>query len=481
MLGQDPLWTKKDRISRSSSGPVLLIYLAVVLGTVAAGYLVATDMPKWAVALAAVSFALPLIAQRMLLLKVLSFLAPIYWLPFVPPTTYEAFRDVLFLAFFVALAFAVITQKSKFERLPQDSGLKSIALFLLAMVPSVLFSPQFLQSSFLWLKALQAALFYVGLLLIVDTEEQVRQLLIWFALGQLLSVGVLWLETISTALRVSLPWDVPFVETTRFGRGELGLSYRRVAFSNSTAHILPLILGLGFARKDASKVIWGSTAVMAFGAILVSRGRAGLVAGIVVIGLMLWKCSRRYAIILVVVVLLVAFISPFLIVDRFVKSAEWTYAVEGWQRYDRLSGSRISAFISAIELMRRHPFFGVGLGYYTIALERFESLEKLGLDWVRLSGAHNLYLDVGSEAGVISALAAIAFMIWALRKGWRAFQTCPDRAFATTLFGVVVAQFVTSLFEVEIFWTIMRAFPFWIALTGIVKFYSPKAQLEHQQ
>ena len=478
MLGQDTSWAKKDRISRLSSGPVLLIYLAAVLGTITAGYLVATGMLKWAVVLAAVSLGLPLLARPVFLLKVLSFLAPIYWLPLVPPAIYEAFRDVLFLAFFVALALAVITQKLKFERLLQDSGVKFIAVFLLAMVPSVLVSPN-LRSSLLWLKALQAGLFYVGLLLVVDTEKQIHQLLLLFALGQLLSIGMLWLETISAAPGDVGNGRVSYVETTTFSKGELGLSYRRNAFSNSTAHILPIILGLGLARKGASKVIWVSSAVVAFGAILVSHGRAGLVSALVVIALMLWKRSRRYAMILLIVTLLVAFTFPSLIGDRFVSNPEWTYAVEGWARYDRLLSGRISAYLSAFEMMREDPFFGTGLGYYSSSLRHFESLAELGLD-AQASSAHNLYLEVGSGAGVFSALAVTAFMIWVLRKGRRAFRTFPERAFANVLFGVVVAQFVTSLFEVEIFWTIMRAFPFWIALTGLVRFHSPPVQLEQR-
>jgi len=480
MLRQDLFSAKQDRIIRSNTGYTSLILLAAVLGTIAAGYLVATGRYRWTAALAAVSLVLRLLTRPELLLKFLSFLAPIYWLPFVPPTTYESFRDVLFLAFFVALAFGLFTHKLKFEELPKDSGLKFITLFLIAMIPSVLISPSFWRSSVIWLRALQAGLFYVGLLLVLDREQQIRQLLVLFMLGQLLSVGVLWLETISVALGVSPPWTIPFT-LYKFGRGELGLSYRRTAFANTTAHVLPIVLELALARRGTARVIGISTAVLTLGAIVVSRGRAGLIAALVVIYLVIWKRSRYYAMVLLIVAVVIAFIFPSLIRHLFVTSREWIYAAEGLRRYDRLLGGRIAMFISAIELIKAHPFFGAGLGSFRSTLEYLESLKTFRLDRPQACVVHNLYLQVGSESGIIAALALITFMIWALHKGWKAFQAFPEQSFASVLFGVLAAQFVTSLFEVEILWTIMRAFPFWIALTGIVKFYAPKAQLEHQQ
>jgi O-antigen ligase len=400
-------------------------------------------------------------------LSIVSFLAPIYWLPFVPLTTYETLRDALFLFFFVALAFAVMTRQLRIELLPQKSGLEFVVVFLLSMVPSLMISPDFLQGSIWWLKALQAGLFYLGLLLVVDTKKRVRQLLILFMLGQLLSVGVLWLETISSVVGINLPWDVPFTMWTS-SRGEIGLSFRRTAFSGSTAHILPIVLGLGSVRKGISRLIWVCIFVAALGAIIVSGGRGGLIAGLAVIFLTLWKKSRIYALILGFVTLLISFIAYPVITNLFVSSPEWTFWVDGWQQYNRLSGGRLALYTAAIELIGQYPFFGVGLGSFSDSLQSLETLGKL--EFVPKTGPHNLYLGVGSESGIFSALVLVAFMIWALRKGWMASQVLPGRTFATPLFGILVAQFLTSLVEVEIFWTIMRAFPFWIALAGIVKF-----------
>lgn len=452
----------------------LSIYLAAMFGAITAGCLVAIEEPQWAALLVGVSFALPLIPQPNLLLKVLSLLAPIYWLPFVPPTTYEMFRDILFLAFFVALALATATRKLRFERLRQESGLKLLAVSLLAMAPSVVLSPNFAQSSIIWLKAVQAGLLYVGLLLVIDTEEQVRQLLMLFVWGQLLSIGMFWLETASTAIGMSLPWGIPY----QWG-GWSGLSYRVTAFSNSTAHILPLVLGASLARRGPSRMFWIAITILTLGATLVSRGRAGILAGLVVVFLLLWKKSRVSTVILFGVAVLIALTFSSRTLEYIaIHSPSWVSSATGWQRYDRLSGQRIARYIIAIEMVKQHPFSGVGLGSFSDLVEFYQAPE---MDRIYGSETHNLYLQVASEAGIIAAMFLVAFIIRALRKSWKASQGFPKQSFASVLFGVLAAHFVTSLFEVEILWTIMRAFPFWIALTGITKFYSPQAKLGHQQ
>jgi O-antigen ligase len=440
----------------------LLFYTAAVLGATAVGCLVAIDRTSWAVALAIVGFIPLLLYRRVLILKVTTFLAPICWLPFVPLATYETFRDALFLGFLGAVAGAVLSGQLRFELPRQGSGLKFIVIFLLAMVPSVLISSSISEGSVLWLRAVMTGLFYIGLLLVVDAEEQVRQLLILFMAGQLLSVGVLWLEVVAETVGVRLPWDIPFTLWT-YSRAELGLSYRRTGFSGSTAHILPIVLGLAFAHKRKLRAAWVFVLFACFAAILVSRGRGGLLAGIIVVILMLWEKSKGWTSALLILALLVAFIAPSLITDRFIQSPEWMRSVEGLQWYDRLSSGRLSLYIAGIEMVKQHPFFGKGQGAFA---------ETLGL------GAHNLYLEVAGEAGIVSASALITFMIWALVRGWTAYRTSPKWTFATPLFGILVAQFVTSLVETGIFWNLMQAFPFWIALTSVVKFYSrPKTDV----
>jgi O-antigen ligase len=219
--------------------------------------------------------------------------------------------------------------------------------------------------------------------------------------------------------------------------------------------------------------MWLVFAVVCFGAMVMSRGRAGILVGSVVIALWLWNRSRRGAIALFTVVLLAIIAFPWFIQQTFVYNPERVAAAAGLQQYDRLTAGRIGRYFVALELVRRNPVFGAGLGTYGDASEAVNLSE---LDRVEGSTAHNLYLQVASESGIIAALAVTLFMVWALGRGLRAYRAHPNSAVVFTFCGVIAAQFATSLVEVEVFWTVMRAFPFWIALAGLVRFYPPVAE-----
>jgi O-antigen ligase len=418
---------------------------------------------------------LPLLAFPQLLLSLVVFLAPIYWLPFIPIETYESTRDILSLGLFCSVTFSIAVKRISLRLPRQDSPIPILILFLAALLGGVVFSATSASSLTQWFKAVQAVVFLAMLYVLVRSERDVKRLLILFLIGQLISVSYFWFEFSLSRAGVVPPWSIPYAHLFR---GDGGLSYRRTAFSNSCAHVLPIVLALAFSLRDKGRqvtaILFGTAACMIFAAIVVAHGRAGLVAALVCGFVLLWMNSKKLTIAFVTLAFLVVLVSPGLILDRFVNAGpnatSWLAQSDGWQWFDRWTGYRFGAYLNAIDIAVTHPF-GVGLGNYQQSVVNDygyrRSVSGSLLDVRDVSSAHNLYLNVASEAGMLAFVSLATFTLWYLNKVRELAKTSKRKVVVQMITGVIMAQFITSLFEVEIFWTLMRALPFWISLVGL--------------
>ena len=119
-----------------------------------------------------------------------------------------------------------------------------------------------------------------------------------------------------------------------------------------------------------------------------------------------------------------------------------TVTPENWSVLERLS-----QWYAGWHMFTDNPILGVGIGNYNAAYENY------GLDqWpVALGHAHNHYLTIAAEAGVVGLLAYLAFLAAAFRSGVRAFGLAPDRLGRAAAAGILgsLASFAThNLFDV---------------------------------
>ena len=81
---------------------------------------------------------------------------------------------------------------------------------------------------------------------------------------------------------------------------------------------------------------------------------------------------------------------------------------------------RLHFWRGALEIIRDHPLLGVGLGAFGVAYSRYD----LGNGKLfRLEQAHNDYLQVLSDAGVVGALLGLFFVVMLFRTGLRRMQS----------------------------------------------------------
>lgn len=90
------------------------------------------------------------------------------------------------------------------------------------------------------------------------------------------------------------------------------------------------------------------------------------------------------------------------------------------------ASGRMPIWRAAANIVRDHPWLGVGPGNYTVAMLDGGYAEKLLYQVEgRYSGAeqaHNLLIHVAAETGVFGALFLLALFLWLVRGCWRAFR-----------------------------------------------------------
>ena len=90
---------------------------------------------------------------------------------------------------------------------------------------------------------------------------------------------------------------------------------------------------------------------------------------------------------------------------------------------------RLAIWKSSVISIAHHPLLGVGIGNFPVVLQQDIQLARAG------STAHNLYLHVAAEMGVIAAIEVIALLLGVLSSAWRWFASArgPSLVYAAAL------------------------------------------------
>ena len=109
---------------------------------------------------------------------------------------------------------------------------------------------------------------------------------------------------------------------------------------------------------------------------------------------------------------------------------------------------RIEIWLATIPSIFAHPFLGVGMGNFPIILEQDCVASKIG------SSAHNLYLEIAAEIGLLGLIIFLLILKEILQKAYQLFGSLkkqPERIFAGTFFVYTFWMFGYGLFDVVLF------------------------------
>lgn len=231
---------------------------------------------------------------------------------------------------------------------------------------------------------------------------------------------------------------------------------------------LPVAVGMIFAglvttdrRIQTRWLVWaGGTGVLMAAALVMSWSRGAWLGAAAALGVMVIAVvarSGRTAVLGMVLVVLLAYLVlasglsllPPSVVQRFSDFVPYlgVLDVRGMEVTDANYAvlERMAHWQSAIAMWTDHAWLGVGIGNYEVAYAQY-ALPQWSLP---LGHAHNYYLNVGAEAGVIGLLAYLGLWAAALLQSWRGARAASGWYWGVALgiLGVLVHLSVHNVFD----------------------------------
>lgn len=332
-----------------------------------------------------------------LLFVVMLYASPTHWWP-----VFERFRLSLLAA--ALCAGAVLMKRITSGEPLRAGGPAGAALFLyMAMVPL----------SLAWtihVPATQRTVFEIGKLLVVfvaiqnalDRRERLRT---FFAVAALASAapalgGIrIWLEGENLVEGFRTHWYGVFADPNRLAMNLIV--------------VLPMALAMiSIARRRWVKVSFGVIAAAQVAAIVLTHSRSGAVAATLAVALYLLRGTpqgvvRGAALAVALAIGVVAF-AP----RSFWERSSTITAFEG----DASFAGRERAWATLSVIWEERPLSGVGAGAFIHAWDRFAPLSAGGRHLV----AHNIFMEILGELGIVALLAFFAFVAVIGAKLWLA-------------------------------------------------------------
>ena len=192
-------------------------------------------------------------------------------------------------------------------------------------------------------------------------------------------------------------------------------------FAEVLVILLPLTLGLALASRTrrgklAAALVW----VLGVAALLMTYSRAGWVG--FALSIVVLILSTRPMLLLPLALFCLAAV-PFL------PSAVWTRITTITNMNDTTTSSRFPAYEAAWKAINEQFFTGVGLG--TEAVKQYVKDMRLYKGSAPFVHAHNLYLEVWAETGIVGICALIGSILWGIKRGFRMAAACPRTAART--------------------------------------------------
>ncbi|NOT61092.1 MAG: putative O-glycosylation ligase, exosortase A system-associated [Acidobacteria bacterium] len=286
--------------------------------------------------------------------------------------------------------------------------------------------------------------FVISLLMtaLADSGKRVRQLY----LGTAVILGALAVRSFARAIYGG-------AENRSYGPGGM--------FEDNNDYALLLVMALPiiyYAAKAESTRLWRwglyFCALATFFTVFVTRSRGGFVGLCVVMFMLAIRTKYKVtgAIFAPLAILLVLAFAPDVITERF-----RTIREDG--REDRSAQQRLRAWNVCFEIMRDHPFTGVGFRNLMAVYGNYE-------DEADARVAHNSFLQMGAEGGIpamlllVGLIALSYFRLWRTRTILRA--RAPDspliyysHGLQIALIGYCVSGFFVSRQDLELLYEIV--------------------------
>jgi len=383
----------------------------------------------------------------------------IYWsiviMPFsvaIAPGLANAFIGIFSVLFII---------KRSISRQPFSTNRPALiffGLFLLASLASIVNSVSYDSSFHGITKLLKYLLIFLVCSEEIRDKKHMQRIFISICAGvSLASIDALW----------QMAFGYDFIRHNAM-QSAIGLPRPTAAFPNPNVFgvyvtaLTPVILGLTFFYfKGRSRLLMLIVSMLGLLGVCLSLSRgAGLGIYLAVLFLSLAKKKNLLSLILVGTLVIFPFVMP-----KNIK--QWAREVNYNPLVFMLNQDRISIYSNTINMIKHHPIIGVGVNtfsrnygkYKTAAAEKYAHTP----DTIY---AHNIYLQMAGETGLLGLFAFLLFLFQVFRKVFGASRGLSDeylKISALSLIACLIAFLVNGLTETNLYYSRV-AMIFWFLI-----------------
>lgn len=264
---------------------------------------------------------------------------------------------------------------------------------------------------------------------------------------------------------------------------EMNLFYANYGHSHLADYLLlviPFLISLFFfAKEKRSLFVWGGLIILYFFCFVLTFSRGAYVILPLVIAFLFFLIKPKevlkrtlFGLTIVVPVILLIFIS--LLSYRLPLKNEKLLTSRSWLAKQVIKpdfdANRIDYWQQAWDGFLSKPLFGYGIGTYSLVAIRFQRQES---NWS--SYAHNFYLQLLAEGGILAFLSFLGLLFFVFQKAWLIIKTKKD-PFVLGALGAILASSLHSLLDYD--WHFPAIFlTFWLIVANLIWFGEEKKNL----
>jgi len=233
-------------------------------------------------------------------------------------------------------------------------------------------------------------------------------------------------------------------------QGPFGSFVSRNNFAGWMEMAVAIPLGMLFSGSVSQdkRLIYLTAAVLMGVSIVLSGSRGGLIALVIQVAFLVfitYSQRGRHSSKLLKITLGAGILVAIILGTAFVGGENALTRIQDDQTVAEGVVTRPQIWNVTLKMIADNLPFGVGLGAYGVAYTRYD--EASGFE--RVEQAHNDYLQVVSDGGIVGAALGIAFLVLIFKLGWKASQVSnlERRGIASGAFAGIFGVLLHSLFD----------------------------------
>jgi len=390
-------------------------------------------------------------------LLILLVTAPVYWLPGISVLWVSVFKDVIFVSLLGYFSLYILMEK-KSLRILRDPTVVVLFTLLPVLFFRTLFTSDIIKNLDLFLRY-----FLAPVLILIVTYNIVGAKSYTARMAKGIAAPVIIM--VAYAALISFHLIQPFSTPGSYFQNlpeRMSLSFGRGSFAVSIALSLPFLVGMTVQLYKKRRAAWvGGVLVNVFLliAIVNTLARSALVAALLGAGLVIYSFSRRLAVFLVVVMaLLIGLVyAP--------QTSTWFRIVTGTETF---TSGRVYLYKAAIDMIREYPIVGVGTGRFSAEAGKYFASES-ALKY-KSSQAHNLFLWIASESGILAGILSFLFVGLITWKSVILAVKSHSMLLAPFAGSIVVGSALSLVGAGIIFSTLYLTIPWWVSVAVVLKY-----------